>query len=201
MRPARKFLDALAQHGWTNISTWQHQYAKGDWKILFDTSSWLIVEAKGNPRVPDVEVTREADTDEAVATWTVRLIEHLCALEDERQRLRRSLERVRDAADAAAAHALAASALNAVPSGAFDVAATHVSSRIVEHLGAMATEHRRLARALEEIRDGAGPAAPNAIARQALAACYHTWLVDDVLGADQTKQLCCAICGQRQPST
>ena len=79
-----KFDDYLEQKGWT-------EYTKGDWKIHFDTSSWMIVETKGNPRVFDVHVPGDYESG-----WTVNLIEHLCKMEDERHRLREALEKIRD---------------------------------------------------------------------------------------------------------
>lgn len=51
----------------------------------------MIVETKSNPRVFDVHVPGDYESG-----WTVNLIEHLCKMEDERQRLRQALERIRD---------------------------------------------------------------------------------------------------------
>jgi len=84
------FADDLKRHGWTEIvDLWK--YAKGDWKVHFDTSSWLIVETKSNPRVFDVHVPGDYES-----SWTVNLIEHLCQMEDERHRFREVLEKIRD---------------------------------------------------------------------------------------------------------
>ena len=84
------FDDDLKRQGWTEIAKiWE--YAKGDWQIHFDTSSWMMVETKGNPRVFDVHVPGDYES-----RWTVNLIEHLCSMEDERHRLREALERIRD---------------------------------------------------------------------------------------------------------
>jgi hypothetical protein len=187
-----KFQDALARLGWTRIShDWE--YAKGDWQALFDSGSWWIVATKDNPRLPDVEVTGETDTD---ATWTVRLIEHLCALEDERQQLRRTLEQIRDSSDAGGARVTARNALNTALIGTFDPAGRSLPSYLVEHFNEMAAQQRRFSSALQATRDSVDPALPSAIARQALAACYHTWLVDS-----PRNELECPICGQRRAQT
>ena len=191
-----KFHDALVRHGWTMASN-QWDYRKGNWNALYDSGCWWIVATKGNPRLPDVEVTGEADTDEAVATWTVLLIEHLCALEDERQRLRRTLEQVRDAADENAARVIARDALREGLIGPFEVAGGTLPSHIVEHFESMATERQRFVHALELARDGADPTPPNAIATQALARCYHRWLVDLDVPPGESNRLHCPICGQR----
>ena len=84
------FADDLRQSGWTETArAWE--FAKGDWHVWFDTSSWMVVETKSNPRVFDVPVPAEHES-----AWTVHLIEHLCKMEDERHRLREVLERIRD---------------------------------------------------------------------------------------------------------
>jgi hypothetical protein len=98
--------DELKASGWTEIAR-DGQYVKGDWRIDFDTGHWMIVATKDNPRVLDVPAPRND-----VARWTVGLIEHLCQIEDERSRLRRALEAIRDdVAAGEAARATAASAL------------------------------------------------------------------------------------------
>jgi len=84
------FADDLKKKGWTEI-TKMGEYKKENWHILFDTSSWMIVETKSNPSVFDVYVP-----EDYVSRWTVNLIEHLCEMEDERYRLREALERIRD---------------------------------------------------------------------------------------------------------
>jgi hypothetical protein len=100
------FTDDLKQKGWTEIAKlWE--YAKGDWRIQFDTSSWMIVATKSNPRVFDVHVPGDYES-----RWTVNLIEHLCSMEDERHRLREALEKIRDSnASDQAARSIAEEAL------------------------------------------------------------------------------------------
>jgi hypothetical protein len=84
------FADELEQNGWTVMSdSWG--YEKGEWKLYYDTSSWMILETKTNPRVFDIHVPGEYESH-----WTVNLIEHLCRMEDERHRLREALERIRE---------------------------------------------------------------------------------------------------------
>jgi hypothetical protein len=84
------FADDLKQKGWTEIAN-MWEYAKGDWEIHFDTSSWMMLETKNNPRVFDVHVPGDYESG-----WTVNLIEHLCKMEDERHRLREALKSIRD---------------------------------------------------------------------------------------------------------
>jgi hypothetical protein len=82
------FGDELKAKGWTEI-TEEWEYAKGDWKIEFDTGHWMIVSTAHNPRVFSVPAPQELD-----AKWTVKLIEHLCRMDDERHRLRDALARI-----------------------------------------------------------------------------------------------------------
>ncbi len=84
------FADDLKQKGWIKAAELR-DYEKGDWRISFDSSSWMMVETKNNPRVFDVHVPGDYESG-----WTVNLIEHLCKMEDERQRLREALERIRN---------------------------------------------------------------------------------------------------------
>ncbi len=84
------FADDLNRKGWTEIAKME-AYAKGNWKIHFDTSSWMELETKNNPRVFDVHVPGDYESG-----WTVNLIEHLCKMEDERHRLREVLKSIRD---------------------------------------------------------------------------------------------------------
>lgn len=83
------FQDELLTQGWTENGP--GCYAKGDWFIEPDTSSWMFVSTKQNPRVFDVHVPGDYE-----ARWTVHLIEHLCEMEDVRQRLRATLKAIRD---------------------------------------------------------------------------------------------------------
>ena len=84
------FFDTLRAHGWMELAA-EWEYAKGDWKIDFDTGHWMIVSTRHNPRVFDIPVSGELD-----ATWTVKLIEHLCRSDDERYELRQAAQRSRD---------------------------------------------------------------------------------------------------------
>jgi hypothetical protein len=79
----------LKAKGWSE--TGLSEYAKGNWRVGFDTSSWMIVSTEHNERVFDVHVPGNYES-----AWTVNLIEHLCQMEDERGRLRKALERIRD---------------------------------------------------------------------------------------------------------
>lgn len=79
----------LKSNGWALSGSWSLK--KGDWEICFDTSSWIEVSTKNTPRVFDVHVPGEYETD-----WTVNLIEHLCSMDDERFRLRLALAAIRD---------------------------------------------------------------------------------------------------------
>jgi hypothetical protein len=101
------FGDDLKAKGWTEITDgWE--YAKGDWKIEFDTGHWMIVSTAHNPRVFCVPAPQEID-----AKWTVNLIEHLCSMDDERYRLRSALVQIQNTGgNTQDARALAANALN-----------------------------------------------------------------------------------------
>jgi hypothetical protein len=83
------FADELKANGWTE--TGHGCYAKGDWTVVPDTSSWMIVSTTHNPRVFDVPIPGEYES-----RWTANLIEHLCEMDDERRRLRNALEAIRD---------------------------------------------------------------------------------------------------------
>jgi hypothetical protein len=81
--------DELKAKGWTEKGMgW---YVKGDWAVEMDTSSWMIVSTKSNPRIFDVHVPSAYESG-----WTANLIDHLCAMEEERHRLRAVLEAIRD---------------------------------------------------------------------------------------------------------
>jgi hypothetical protein len=78
----------LKAKGWSETGLWE--YAKRNWIVGFDTSSWMIVSTEDNERVFDVHVPGNYES-----AWTVNLIEHLCQMDDERRRLRKALERIR----------------------------------------------------------------------------------------------------------
>jgi hypothetical protein len=84
-----KLSQELEAKGWRVIGA--GCYEKGDWTVDLDTSSWMIVSTKRNPRVFDVHFPGEYE-----ARWTANLIEHLCSIEEERHRLRAALEAIRD---------------------------------------------------------------------------------------------------------
>lgn len=95
--------DELKAKGWTVLGDgW---YIKGDWKVEMDTSTWLQVSTKHNPRAFDLRVLGVHES-----RWTANLIEHLCEMEDERHRLRAALETILD--NPRAAIEIARSALN-----------------------------------------------------------------------------------------
>jgi hypothetical protein len=83
-------VDALQAKGWTVHTPWG-PFTKGEWELDFDTSHWMIVSCRTNPRVFDVPVPDEYHSD-----WTVNLIEHLCRVEEERGRLRVAIRTIRD---------------------------------------------------------------------------------------------------------
>ena len=83
------FVRALKARGWSEAGLWE--YAKGSWKVGFDTGSWMIVSTENNERVFDVHVPGHYES-----AWTVNLVEHLCQMDDERHRLRKALEQTRD---------------------------------------------------------------------------------------------------------
>ena len=100
-------LGRLLEHrGWT-VGRRGFDFLKGNWRVFFDTSSWMILETEHNPRTMDVAVP-----DDYRAGWTVNLIEHLASMEDERHRLRAALTVIRDdPASGPAAQSVAAAAL------------------------------------------------------------------------------------------
>jgi hypothetical protein len=86
------FTNLLKARGWTETEA--GNFVKGDRTIEFDTGSWLMLSNKANPRVFDVPVPGEYES-----VWTVNLIEHLFAIDEEKRRLRGALERIRDYPD------------------------------------------------------------------------------------------------------
>ena len=79
------FLDILKNSGWSEQRPFT--YRKGNWVVVFDTSSWLEVGTEKNPRIFDVP-TPESGKEQ----WTLNLIEHLCKTDDELQKLRACLK-------------------------------------------------------------------------------------------------------------
>jgi hypothetical protein len=75
------FIDALEHAGWVAAQELV-RYCKGSWELTFDTSNWVEVGTVSNPRVFDVPVP-----DPHLEQWCVKLIDHLCMIEDERIRL------------------------------------------------------------------------------------------------------------------
>ena len=85
MTPLEKFVRLLKERGWQQLAPFE--YGQGEWTIVFDTSSWMEVATKNNPRVFDVPVPEDSR-----GAWTINLIEHLCRCADERFRLRAALQ-------------------------------------------------------------------------------------------------------------
>ena len=50
------WLDTLVSNGWSETSPRRWEYQKGAWFLSFDTSRWMELGTKNNPRVKDVEV-------------------------------------------------------------------------------------------------------------------------------------------------
>lgn len=78
--------NALEQADWLEIHE-LHEYRKGTWNIVFDTSNWIAVGSEATPRIFDVPVPQESQ-----ATWCVNLIEHLCKSDDEIQLLKHDIQ-------------------------------------------------------------------------------------------------------------
>ncbi|MHA3916504.1 hypothetical protein [Halovulum sp. GXIMD14793] len=70
------FIDHMKSRGWVN-GKHQYELLKGDWIILFDTSSWIEVGTRTEPRVFDVPVPAKN-----LMQWTENLISHLCKTSD-----------------------------------------------------------------------------------------------------------------------
>ncbi len=81
------------------------KYAKGEWVLYFDSGDWMKLDIKNwvfDILIPNVYASRR----------TVNLIEHLCQMEDDRRRLRKALESIRDNPDVRdPAHSAATDAL------------------------------------------------------------------------------------------
>jgi hypothetical protein len=85
------FLEQLKDKGWQEVSK-DWEYRKGEWVVYRDTSRWFMVGTEANPRVFDVPFPSDADV-----SWSIKLIEHLCQMEDERSRFRQGLAQMTDA--------------------------------------------------------------------------------------------------------
>ena len=70
------FVEHMRSHGWVTGKS-QFELLKGDWKIVFDTSSWIEVSTKQAARIFDVPVP-----DKYLVQWTENLIRHLCESSD-----------------------------------------------------------------------------------------------------------------------
>jgi hypothetical protein len=82
MTDAEHFQRTLREAGWAEAQPGV-AYAKGTWRAVFDTSSWVEVGTEANPRVFDVPVP-----EARLGAWCIKLIEHLCAADDEIRRLK-----------------------------------------------------------------------------------------------------------------
>ena len=70
------FPNFLKENGWVE-ETPNVKYSKGDWMVVFDTSSWMEVGTSKTPRVFDVPAPESNR-----AQWTLNLIVHLCQTDD-----------------------------------------------------------------------------------------------------------------------
>lgn len=84
MNEVDAFISALKDAGW--VEQRPIVYRKGSWEIFFDTSSWMEIGTEETPRIFDVAVP-----DARLTKWTINLIEHLCATDDEVWRLKHLL--------------------------------------------------------------------------------------------------------------
>lgn len=71
------FVDHMQIHGWLSGKN-RFELLKDDWRIVFDTSSWIEVSTKQAARVFDGPVP-----DKHLVQWTENLIRHLCESSDE----------------------------------------------------------------------------------------------------------------------
>lgn len=94
----------LEQHGWT---AYRGAVVKGGWRLLRDNDPWLVLQTQHNERAFDVGVA-----DSYFVPWMANLVEHLARMEDERARLRATLESIKaDSASGPTTHAAATAAL------------------------------------------------------------------------------------------
>lgn len=70
------FIEYMKGRGWVD-GKHPFELQKGDWIIVFDTSSWIEVGTITTPRVFDVPVP-----DTRLMQWTENLISHLCEIND-----------------------------------------------------------------------------------------------------------------------
>jgi hypothetical protein len=75
------FEDVLKNAGWNEYKP--HEYHKGYWRIVFDTSSWMEVGRVRSPRIFDVPIP-----ETGMEQWTLNLINHLCKTDDDLQNLK-----------------------------------------------------------------------------------------------------------------
>ena len=78
-----QFLDmpltkALVGRGWKTTGSNSWSLEKGEWRIVYDTSSWIEIGSIKTPRIFDVPILRDGNYEE----WTINLIEHLCRCDD-----------------------------------------------------------------------------------------------------------------------
>ncbi|WP_159981105.1 hypothetical protein [Roseobacter cerasinus] len=69
---------SLIAAGWTEDRA--QTLRKGNWIVVFDTSSWMILATDTTPRVYDVPVPQSDSAN--LTQWTVGLIEHLLETHD-----------------------------------------------------------------------------------------------------------------------
>ena len=74
------FVEHMKSQGWL-IGKNQYELLKDDWKIFFDTSSWIEVSTKQASRIFDVPVP-----EKHLVKWTENLILHLCESSDKLSR-------------------------------------------------------------------------------------------------------------------
>ena len=67
----------LISKGWEQKTPDAWELEKGEWRVVFDTSSWMEIGSTKTPRIFDVPVP-----ETRLVTWTVNLIEHLCRCDD-----------------------------------------------------------------------------------------------------------------------
>ena len=76
------FINSLLESGWKEIRE-SVEYRKGDWILIFDTSSWIEIGTISHSRIFDVPLP-----DSRHEKWCIKLIEHLCTTQDSLEALR-----------------------------------------------------------------------------------------------------------------